>query len=68
LGSKKKLKSRPSKQSQLIEDGKANDLKLYFNGFKEIYREFSVLYEITKAILVEKGKGISEAADTTMEV
>lgn len=38
------------KNSQHIKDAKA-DLKLFFKGFKEIYKEFSVLQEMTTKIL-----------------
>jgi hypothetical protein len=37
--------------SQYIEDVPTADLKLFFKGFKEIYKEFSVLQEMTTKIL-----------------
>lgn len=47
------LKSRPS---LYIEDLPTVDLKLFFKGFQEIYKEFIVLQEMTTTVL--EGMGI----------
>lgn len=45
----------PTGNSQYIEDVPTADLKLFFKGFKEIYKEFSVLQEMTTSILQDMG-------------
>ena len=49
-------------QQQWIEDLPIDEMKLYFDSFKQMYKEFDALSELTQAILQSMGiilKGLS---------